>query len=622
MKKIALLADGWKRLITYAWIRGINAFNENHSEPIEICHYNCMGNWSNDPVFNQGEYNIFTLPELDRYDGIIIDINTMKDTAQRRHLIEIVKKSGVPAISLGNFVEDLYYVGIDNRRAIRQMMIHLKNEHNCQSFCFVGGPKNSSENLIRAEAFRECIKEWNLDESINTVSYGTFEMNSGNDYFHKYIDEGRTIPDAFICANDNIAAGLMDEAQKNGYSIPHDFAVTGFDNLDKAICFNPQITTVSHKREILAGHCMELFDKIWKGKPVEQCHYIEPEISYTESCGCPFLTSIDYREGARRNIIENEHRRMFEEKRVGLESRLTSARDFKEIFLDAGEYFDQLECDGITLVVDERLLTLCDEREFPVRGYERGRLRVVYDSDVKQPGEYENFDSYWRKKESEPNNDVWMFTPFHYRDRSIGFSILKNGKFLYDNPYFYDIQSLLNRVIWEMYQRQCYIEANRKLDFLYKRDALTGTYNRMAYFEMAEIISEKCRILNQDCLIAFFDCDNFKIINDEQGHAKGDEILKKIGTILSDACSRKGGAFRFGGDEFVVLYPLENKETEDEIINRLNKRFVNEGIQVSIGTCVMDAEKKKSLQEYLDMADQSMYENKKSKRVGRHRDRI
>ena len=621
MKKIALLADGWKRLITYAWIRGINAFNGNHSEPIEICHYNCMGNWSNDPVFNQGEYNIFTLPELDRYDGIIIDINTMKDTAQRRHLIEIVKKSGVPAISLGNFVEDLYYVGIDNRRAIRQMMIHLKNEHNCQSFCFVGGPQNSSENLIRAEAFRECIKEWNLDESINTVSYGTFEMNSGNDYFHKYIDEGRTIPDAFICANDNIAAGLMDEAQKNGYSIPHDFAVTGFDNLDKAICFNPQITTVSHKREILAGHCMEPFDKIWKGKPVEQCHYIEPEISYTESCGCPFLTSIDYREGARRNIIENEHRRMFEEKRVGLESRLTSARDFNEIFLDAGEYFDQLECDGITLVVDERLLALDDEREFPVKGYERERLRVVYGADVKQPDEYETFDSYWRKKESEPNNDVWMITPFHYRDRSIGFSILKNGKFLYDNPYFYDIQSLLNRVIWEMYQRQCYIEANRKLDFLYKRDALTGTYNRMAYFEMAEIISEKCRILNQDCLIAFFDCDNFKIINDEQGHAKGDEILKKIGAILSDACSRKGGAFRFGGDEFVVLYPLENKETADEIINRLNKRFDNEGIQVSIGTCVMDAEKKKSLQEYLDMADQSMYENKKSKRVGRHRDR-
>lgn len=617
MKKIALLADGWKRLITYAWVQGINTFNEKHSEPIEICHYNCMGNWSDDLVFNQGEYNIFDLPELSRYDGIIIDINNMKDTVQRHHLIELVKKSGVPAISLGSSVEELYYVGIDNKRAIRQMMEHLKNEHACQSFCFAGGPKNSSENEKRVEAFQECIREWNLDESVNTVSYGTFDMNSGNEYFRKYMAQGRPMPDAFICANDNIAAGLIDEAQKNGYSIPRDFAVTGFDNLDKAICFNPQITTVAHKRETLARHCMEIFDKIWKGEPVEQCHYIEPEISYTESCGCPFLMSVDYRTVARSGIIENENRRLFEEKRVGLESRLSSARDFEEIFREAGEYFKQLDCDGITLVVDERLLALGDERDFPVRGYERGKLRVVYSDDAGKPGEYETFDSYWERKENEPNNDVWMFTPFHYRDRSIGFSILKNGKFLYDNPYFYDIQSLLNRVIWDMYQRRCYIEANRKLDFLYKRDALTGTYNRMAYFEMAETILRNCRILNQDCVVAFFDCDNFKTINDEQGHDKGDEILKKIGAILSDTCSRKGGAFRFGGDEFVVLYPLEDDETTDKLIDRVNKRFDDEGIQVSIGTCIMAADtpdKQKSLQDYLNMADQSMYENKRKKR--------
>lgn len=337
---------------------------------------------------------------------------------------------------------------------------------------------------------------------------------------------------------------------------------------------------------------MEIFEKIWKGEPVEQCHYIEPEISYTESCGCPFLIPVDYRAVARRNIMKNEKRRLFEEKRVGLESRLSSARDFEEIFRDAGEYFKQLECDGITL--------------------------VVYSDDAVKSGEYENFDSYWERKENETNNDVWMFTPFHYRDRSIGFSILKNGKFLYDNPYFYDIQSLLNRVIWEMYQRRCYIEANRKLDFLYKRDALTGTYNRMAYFELAETISRNCRILNHDCVVAFFDCDNFKTINDEQGHDKGDEILRKIGAILSDTCSRKGGAFRFGGDEFVVLYPLEDDETTEKIINRVNNRFDDEGIQVSIGTCIMAADtsnKQKSLQDYLNMADQAMYENKRKKRM-------
>ena len=86
-----------------------------------------------------------------------------------------------------------------------------------------------------------------------------------------------------------------------------------------------------------------------------------------------------------------------------------------------------------------------------------------------------------------------MFTPFHYRNRTIGFTILLNGKFLYDNPYFYDIQSLLNRVLWDMYQRKCYIKANRKLDALYKRDALTGLYNRTAYFEQVDKMFEDCR---------------------------------------------------------------------------------------------------------------------------------
>lgn len=139
MKKIALLADGWKRLITYAWISGINNYIEKSSEQIELYHYNCMGNWSDDPVFNQGEYNVFNLPNLENYDGIIIDVNNVNDTVQLHRLIELVKRSGVPTISLGHYIEEFYYVGVDNRRAIQQMMIHLKTVHNCDSFCFVGG---------------------------------------------------------------------------------------------------------------------------------------------------------------------------------------------------------------------------------------------------------------------------------------------------------------------------------------------------------------------------------------------------------------------------------------------------------------------------------------------------
>lgn len=613
MKRVALLADGWERLITYDWIKGIKNYINNCSERIELDHYNCMGNWNDDAVFNQGEYNIFNLPQLEKYDGIILDVNTMKDKRQWNHLMDIVKQSGVPAVNLGHYIDGFYYVGVDNKKAIRLMMQHLREEHDCNSFRFVGGPVDNKENQERVESFLECIREWGLDEDENTVSYGTFEMSAGQEYFCRMIEGGCSLPDAFVCVNDNIAAGLIYEAQKRRYSVPRDFAVTGFDNLDKAICFIPQITTVSHKRELMGETCMKIFEKIWNNESVEVCHYIEPEISYTESCGCPFSIPIDFRAAAQRNIVEKENRRLFEEKRVTLEAKLVGATEFEEIFIDAGEYFEQLDCDGITLVIDERIMSLGNESDFPVLGFDRKHLKVVYGNNVKSFEESEDFDTYWRRIESEENQDVYMFTPFHYRDKTIGFTILKNGKFLYDNPYFYDIQSLINRVIWETYQRKCYIDANRKLDYLYKRDALTGIYNRMAYFEMAETMVETYQADKKSCLIAFFDCDNFKEINDEQGHDAGDEILKKVGRILAKVCDDKGGAFRFGGDEFVVIYPLESNESSTEIIDELSRQFVQEQIDISIGAHMIDWNDNRPLQEFLNMADQCMYDNKKAK---------
>ena len=613
MKKIALLADGWKRLITYAWVRGINQFIDKYPERIEVCHYNCMGNWSDDRVFNQGEYNIFHLPDLTMFDGIILDLNNVCDEVQKQHLVDLVKESGVPAISLGCYVPEFYYVGVDNAGAIRQLMEHLRKVHDCQSFCFVGGPKNNIENEMRVEAFRCCMQEMGHVPSNQEVSYGTFEMTTGSEYFGMLAESGRKLPDAFICANDNIAAGLIDEAQKRGFLVPRDFAVTGFDNLDKAVCFNPQITTVSHQRERIGETCMELLSRIWEGHTIEQTHYIEPEITYTESCGCRFSIPIDYREFARSYIVENESRRQFEEKRIALEGCLAAATEFDQIFHLAGEYFKRLDCDGIAVVVDDRLLELQEEEVFSISGFDREHMKVVY-GEYLEDGVYEPYDSYWKRIEKNLDKDVCMFTPLHYRNRTIGFTILLNGKFLYDNPYFYDIQSLLNRVLWDMYQRKCYIKANRKLDELYKRDALTGLYNRTAYFEQVDKMFEECRRKATPCMIAFFDCDNFKRINDEQGHDAGDEILKRAGNILKQFCDERGNAYRFGGDEFIIVHACESMEKAAQLVERIRDRFEKEQIAISIGSVVTDTDNNMTLQEYLNIADQAMYENKRKKK--------
>ena len=98
MKKVALISDGWKRLIVYAWVAGIKSYIDACDEDICLCQFNCHGNWSTDELYNQGEYNIYNLPELSEYDGIILDCLNIRDEKVLKKLIEHIKRAGVPVV--------------------------------------------------------------------------------------------------------------------------------------------------------------------------------------------------------------------------------------------------------------------------------------------------------------------------------------------------------------------------------------------------------------------------------------------------------------------------------------------------------------------------------------------
>lgn len=616
MKKIALLADGWKRLITYEWVSGIEKYCRKINEKIVIFHFNSMGNWNDDSLYNEGEYNIFNLTDFRQFDGIILDVNNMVDEKMLSYILKKVKESEVPVISLGRYIEGTYYVSINNEDGIKNIMEHLYNVHECRSFVYVGGPEESKENQIRVESYKNCLNRWKMSVDNNPIYYGNFEMSSGSEFFKKYAKSKNKFPDAFICANDNIAAGLISEAQELGYEIPRDFRVTGFDNLDKAYCFSPRITSIPHKRSYMGKECIDIFRNIWSKKQVDKLHLLSADPIFSESCGCKTDDEIDYRQYVKNSVISGERKRYFEECLIELENNLLKADSFENIYRNVGNYFSKMNCDGIILVMDKRLSLLENENVFPIEGYEKNNLQVVYYPGMEEDEPYIDYEEFLDTYKL--NGDgVYMFSPFHFKNYSIGFSVLINGEFLYDNPHFYDIQSLVNREVLRMYQEMRLKEANRKLEWLYKIDALTGLYNRRAYFEMVEGTLDECKINGKKCVIAFFDCDDFKKINDEMGHDKGDEILKKIGSILKESCVGSGKAYRFGGDEFVLINPCNSKEEGQNILENVKNKFKKASISVSIGNALMESEKDLSFQEYVNIADQKMYEQKRKKKQKR-----
>ncbi|QQE79568.1 GGDEF domain-containing protein [Alicyclobacillus sp. SO9] len=147
-----------------------------------------------------------------------------------------------------------------------------------------------------------------------------------------------------------------------------------------------------------------------------------------------------------------------------------------------------------------------------------------------------------------------------------------------------------------------------------RRDALTGLYNRRGFEEKFLQIQDEADKLGCHVLFALIDLDDFKQINDTQGHPAGDMALKRVGRILHDAVAEKGIAARYGGDEFAVVLLIDERDLEGEL-KRLQEGIVEktEGLSVSVGGAINET--KDDLATCYEAADERLYVAKRSSQV-------
>lgn len=183
-------------------------------------------------------------------------------------------------------------------------------------------------------------------------------------------------------------------------------------------------------------------------------------------------------------------------------------------------------------------------------------------------------------------------------------------------------KSQLNEAQSEIAQlREALIETQH--DAMY--DSLTGLLNRrICDKELATFCSNPS--LNRHFSILIIDIDNFKSFNDDFGHQLGDQVLRAVAKRISDSCQEGEQAFRFGGEEFVVILPnkkftvaRQNADSIRRAIERLSIRDKRSGklidsITVSIG--VTENKNKDASTDLLSRADLQLYE---AKRLGRNR---
>jgi diguanylate cyclase (GGDEF)-like protein len=155
-------------------------------------------------------------------------------------------------------------------------------------------------------------------------------------------------------------------------------------------------------------------------------------------------------------------------------------------------------------------------------------------------------------------------------------------------------------------------------------DALTGVLNRRRFLEIAEEELERARRYGRPLSMIALDLDHFKDVNDNLGHAAGDDVLAALARILQDQMRRQDVVGRIGGEEFAVILPETTGDDALDLAERIRAclgavKLAAGGVPLTVTASLGVAEVRRSDQsaeDALQRADAALYQ---AKRRGRDR---
>ena len=144
-----------------------------------------------------------------------------------------------------------------------------------------------------------------------------------------------------------------------------------------------------------------------------------------------------------------------------------------------------------------------------------------------------------------------------------------------------------------------------------RTDPLTGVGNRRLWDDVLKAEDARCARYGDPAGVIVLDLDGLKACNDEQGHAAGDELIRRTAEVLVGAVRVHDFVARLGGDEFGVLAIRTDSEGLEVLRGRLAEKLVEAGIHASVGAASRSPEV--SLEQAVTAADAEMYEAKRAR---------
>lgn len=635
MKKrnIAVFITGWDREVWKLILEGIREQAKAHNFSVSI--FNCAGAIDKSRKFDVGEFNIFKLANLDSFDGAIVATNTILAKEVEDELIAGIKQHNIPAISLEIKEDGLGYIGIDNYNAMYKMVEHLADFHRCDRIGFVTGPVQNQESQLRYKAYCDVLKDRGIKIKEEDVYFGTYEYQSGLAAAEHFVGNSSGLPQAIACANDDMAMGLVRGLEKHHIKIPRDIAVTGFDDTEAASNYEPRLSSVERpKRDLCRQACRLLIDSILTGSKLDQV-VCETTPIFRESCGCWVKGGKSYKEFRHDYFDEKEITISNSSRLNDMTEKLTESDTFEEMLQNLKNFIPYMKSERLYLCVSPEVNGQPFDMNSPdfmgdLQRYEdEGSIEYPARMEVLaayKDGDYfeeANFDTKQMLPAEELTEEpaVYLFSPIHFQDRCLGYSIIVNPDFELDGQFFHQWLMNINNSIENIRKRNAVNLALKRLEEMYIRDGLTNLYNRFGFDRFSKDMYEKTRVDKKTMLVLFADLNKLKYINDSFGHESGDIAIKAIAKALINNMKKSDICTRFGGDEFILMGKAYTPEKAEALMKAIDEELADVNkqkdypfeISVSMGYYLIEEDSKVSLEEAIAIADQRMYAVKKDR---------
>lgn len=581
------------------------------------------------PLNEIGESNIFSLINYKLFDGFIVVPNAIETPGLLDNIVEQLKKTEKPVVYIDKENDDFYSVSSDDYSSFKLITNHLIHDHGFTRInCITGYPGlNLSE--LRLQGYKDALKENGIEVEEDRYMYGDFWKVAPVEFVKHMFTCGLELPQAVVCANDTMAIAICEALKERGIRVPEDVAVTGFDRILEGKVARPQLSSLEPSMGKIGEEAVNLIVSVLNKKPVDKTYYVPGTFYPSESCGCISHTQEQDRADLDA-IFKSKELGQYFVNSIYMYEHLQESKNVDDLFERLFQYVHLLtDIKTLHIFLNDNWDVLQDHNSAAIKPM------PIYSETVKTKFSFnlgepmEDFNSFQSEVMFPPlfynslPSEVYFIFPLNFQDKTFGYSVCScHGEAKAPDAIFRNWIKYLSNALEHLSSKQHLEWAMKRLERMSEMDSLTGVYNRYGYENRVHKMFDHAKEESKDFLIIMGDLDCLKKINDNYGHAEGDNAIRIIAKALQNSFTEDEVCARIGGDEFIMFgtgnfdeeklksYPMRIQEYLDHYNNNSSKPYL---IGISLGIHCQRVPPDSTLEEFIEKADENMYANKKGK---------